>query len=123
MYNLRHIWTGEKKSFAIISKQLFPVLFLVRNELPLRGDWNVEENHELGLFQNLSNYNLEKDEYSKRCEEIMPSNAKYTFPMIQNKSIQIISDILRQSLVSEINDSSYCSLFADGTVRWFTESS
>lgn len=45
----------------------------------------------------------------------MPSNAQYTSPQIQNEIIQIISDILRKKIVSEINDSTYCTLMSDGT--------
>lgn len=40
------------------------ILFVVKNELPLRGNWNDDDDEvELGLFQNLFKYTLEKDEY------------------------------------------------------------
>lgn len=91
------------------------ILFLAKNELPLRGDWNSEGNKEFGLFQALFERDLEKDEFLRHCQRVMPENAKYTSPLIQNEVIQIISDMLREKIVSEINNSTYLTLLADGT--------
>lgn len=83
------------------------ILFLVKNELPLRGDWDSEENKELGLFNSLFMYTMEKDKQLKHCQDAMPANALYTSPKIQNEIIHIIADELRRSIVNELNDSSF----------------
>lgn len=104
----------EKRRYyfnAIVST----IIFLAENELPFRGDWCNEENHEVGLFQNLFKFSLVKDEHLRRCQEVMPSNATYTSPNIQNEIIQAIADVLREMIVNEINESTYCTLMADGT--------
>lgn len=91
------------------------VLFLVKNELPFRGNWNDEDSDESGLFQNLFKLLLEKDAYLRECQEAMPKNALYTSPQIQNELISVIADCLRRSIVVELNESSYLTLMADGT--------
>lgn len=82
------------------------ILFLAKNELPFRGDWNIENEEELGLFLNLFKYNLERDEHLRHCQEAMPANATYTSPQIQNEIIQVITETVRQKIISEINESS-----------------
>lgn len=63
------------------------ILFLVKNELPLRGDWDSEENKELGFFNSLFEYTMEKDKHLQQCQGTMPANALYTSPQIQNEII------------------------------------
>lgn len=91
------------------------ILFLVKNELPFRGDWNSDENKELGMFNSLFMYTIEKDKQLQHCQEAMPANALYTSPRIQNEIIQIIADSLRKTIVKELNNSTYVTLMADGT--------
>lgn len=91
------------------------VLFLAKNELPFRGDWNEEERTEFGLFTNLFKYTLEKDEYLQRCQEAMPANGLYTSPQIQNEIIHTTAIHLRENIVSEMKQSSFWTLMADGT--------
>lgn len=102
----------RRKYFKAI---LGTILFLVKNELPLRGDWDQEENKELGLFSSLFAYTLEKDENLQTCQESMPLNARYTCPAIQNEIIHIIAGTLRKAIVEELNESSYLTVMADGT--------
>lgn len=89
------------------------VLFLARNELPFRGNWNEDENKESGLFNNLFKHVLEKDDHLQKCQEAMPKNAIYTSPQIQNEIISIIANCLREIIVKELNESSYLTLMAD----------
>lgn len=91
------------------------ILFLVKCELPFRGNWESDENVELGIFQNLFQYTLESDEYLRKCQESMPGNALYTSPKIQNELIHIIANVLRENIVAEMNESTYLTLMADGT--------
>lgn len=45
----------------------------------------------------------------------MPANTTYKSPQIQNEIIHIIAEELRNTIVTEIKDSSYLSLMAAGT--------
>lgn len=91
------------------------ILFLVKNELPFRGDWDENEGKEFGLFNNLFEYTMLKDEYLKECHKIMPANALYTSPKIQNEVINIIADELRKLIVADLNSATYLTLLSDGT--------
>ncbi|XP_055304939.1 uncharacterized protein LOC129569799 [Sitodiplosis mosellana] len=104
----------EKRRYYF-KKIISTILFLAQNELPLRGNWDSAEDKEGGLFNNLFEYNLENDEHLRHCQEQMPANATYTSPLIQNEIIQIIADLLREKIVADINDSTHCTLMADGT--------
>lgn len=75
----------EKRRYYL-KKVIASILFLVKNELSLRGNWNDDENTELGLFQSFFKEKLENDEYLQSCQAIMPANAK-TSPQIQNELI------------------------------------
>lgn len=91
------------------------ILFLVKNELPFRGNWNSDDDVEFGLFQDLFKYTLQKDEHLRKCQEAMPGNALYISPQIQNELIHIIANVMREKIVSEINESTFLTLMADGT--------
>lgn len=103
---------GRSQAYAWVSSA---VLFLVKNELLFRGNWNDEDNDESGLFQNLFKHMLEKDEHLRECQDAMPKNELYTSPQIQNELIFIIADCLRQTIVAELNESTYLTLMTDGT--------
>lgn len=64
------------------------VIFLASNELVLRGNWDMDANAEDGLFQNLFKYTLKKDELLQKAVKLIPKNAKYTSPGIQNDLIK-----------------------------------
>lgn len=91
------------------------ILLLVECELPFRGNWDSDEHVEVGIFQKIFQYTLKNDEHLRKCQEAMPGNALYTSPQIQNELIHIIANILRKKIVSEINESTYLTLLADGT--------
>lgn len=91
------------------------VLFLARNELPFRGNWNELEGDEFGLFTNLLKFTIENDEYLQRCQEAMPENGLYTSPQIQNEIIHLVAVTLREKVVSEMKQSTFWTLMADGT--------
>ena len=78
-------------------KSVFDIIkFLVINELPLRGTYDNEEKCETGLFHALFRYTLEKDPHLQECVKLIPGNAKYTSPLIQNQIIGIISDTIKK---------------------------
>lgn len=62
-----------------IDSPISTILFLTKNELPFRGDWNIENEEELGLFLNMFKYNLERDKRLRHCQEAMPGNAKRNY--------------------------------------------
>lgn len=67
------------------------------------------------MFVNLFKYTLEQSEKLRSCQEMMPLNATYTSPTIQNELINIISDSLRETIVADMNNSSFITLMVDGT--------
>lgn len=79
------------------------IQFLVVNELALRGHFNIENYEERGLFKNLFEYTLRKDKYLSEYQLQIPKNATYTSPEIQNEIIAIITEIVRENIVQEIN--------------------
>lgn len=46
---------------------------------------------------------------------MIPSNAKYTSPDIQNEIISIIASLLREQISLKINSSDYFTILVDGT--------
>ncbi len=106
----------EKNRYYI--KVIFDIIkFLVINELPLRGTYNKEEKYETGLFYALFQYTLEKDPKLQECIKLVPKNAKYTSPLIQNEVIGIMSDAIKNKISEEVNsaDVPFYSIMADGT--------
>jgi hypothetical protein len=99
-------------------KTVFDIIkFLVINELPLRGTYDGQEKHEKGLFYALFQYTLEKDLKLQECVKLIPKNAKYTSPLIQNEVIGIMSHTVTKKISEEVNsaDVPFYSIMADST--------
>lgn len=90
------------------------IIFLAKNELPYRGNWDFDEKKETGLFNNLFQFTLERDEKLRDCQNAMPANSTYTSASIQNEVIHLIADVIRQKIILEINEASFYALLADG---------
>lgn len=91
------------------------VIFLASNELALRGNWDMNTNTETGLFQSLFEFSLKKDEMLRKVIKIIPKNATYTSPDIQNDLIAASVFCTRQAIVEKVNSSDYFTVFVDGT--------
>jgi hypothetical protein len=93
------------------------IQFLAINELVLRGTYEAEEHAERSLFSNLFKFTLKKDTLLSECAQHIPKNANYTSPAIQNESIEILSDMVRESVVEDIRnaDVPWFTLMEDGT--------
>lgn len=91
------------------------VIFLASNELAMRGNWDMAAKTEDGLFQNLFEYTMKKDELLQKAVKSIPKNAKYTSPEIQNELIESAVFCTRQSIVKKVNSSEYFTLYVDGT--------
>lgn len=91
------------------------VTFLASNELAMRGNWDIDAKAEDGLFQNLFDYTLKKDELLQKAVKLIPKNATYTSPEIQNDLIRSAVFCTRQSIVKKVNSSEYFTLYVDGT--------
>lgn len=104
----------EKRQYYV--KSLIRVVkFLASNELPFRGDWDNNTNSESGLFTNLLEYTLQTDEKLKTCLDVIPQNAMYTSPDVQNELIAIMAELVRKQIVEEVNSSDGFTLLVDGT--------
>ncbi|KAI6651162.1 Zinc finger MYM-type protein 1-like [Oopsacas minuta] len=87
------------------------VLFLAVNELALRGNYDIDENTEHGLFRNLFEYTLTKNPKLAEIYTQIPKNAHYLSPDIQNDVIDNMSEVVREEIIFEI---------LDADVPWFT---
>ncbi|KAJ3652218.1 hypothetical protein Zmor_018201 [Zophobas morio] len=93
------------------------IQFLAVNEVALRGTYSLEENEVIGLFNNLFSFMLKKDEQPADAYKIMPQNANYRSPEIQNEIIQILADMVKEQNVNDIKsaDVSWHTILVDGT--------
>lgn len=91
------------------------VFFLASNELAFRGNWDMDTKTEDGLFQSLFEFSLRKDEKLQKAMKLIPKNATYTSPDIQNDLIEAAVFCTQQAIVKKVNSSDYFTIFLDGT--------
>lgn len=93
------------------------IIFLIKNEVAFRGNWDEDHHKEDGIFRNLFEFKLKDNEYLRKCQDVMPRNATYMSPEIQNGIIAIIAKIIQKKIVDDINsaDVPYFTLLSDGT--------
>ena len=104
----------EKRQYYV--KALIRVVkFLAANELPFRGDWDKNTSSESGLFTKLLEYTMQTDEKLKSCLDVVPNNAMYTSPDVQNELIAIMTELVRKQIVEEVDSSDGFTLLVDGT--------
>ena len=89
------------------------IQILVVNELSLRGTFCTEIEKERGLFTNLFEYTMKKDNKLQSIASTIPGNAIYTSPEIQNEIIQIMVEIVQNQISKEIQNSNAYSILAD----------
>lgn len=104
----------EKRQYYIASI-IDIVILLSSRELAFRGSWEKDACEETGIFNALFKFTLEKDEKLRQCHKLMPRNALYTSPQIQNELISTVMKCTRDEMVKKINTSEYLTLFSDGT--------
>lgn len=108
--------TLEKNRYYVSS--IFDVIrFIVRNELPFRGDYNKESHMEYGIFTELFEYTLLKDERLVECAKVIPKNATYKSPEIQNEMINLMALSVKEEIANEVNnaDVPFFTIMVDGT--------
>lgn len=106
----------QKRRFYM--KTLIEILiFLITNEVAIRGSWDVEHHKEDGVFRNLFEFELSHNEELRKCAAFMPKNASYLSPDIQNELIWTITKIVRQKIVDDVlsSDTGYYTILVDGT--------
>ena len=93
------------------------IQFLAQNELSFRGDYDAELHKEAGLFNNLFQYTLTKNEQLAAIEKEIPRNCTYTSPEIQNDVIAIMADMITESVGDDVRsaDVPFFSLMVDGS--------
>jgi hypothetical protein len=90
------------------------IQFLVVNELPLRGD-KEHDGVPSGLFQHLFQYTLTKDDKLRGLVSLIPKNATYMSPDIQNEVISALADVAIEIIVSSAQSSFSYAVMADET--------
>lgn len=78
------------------------IQFLAINELAFRGTYDMEEHQENSLFRNLFEYTVRKDDKLAECIKHIPANATYLSPEIQNNLIDIMAEMVAQSIVNDV---------------------
>jgi hypothetical protein len=80
------------------------IQFLAVNELAFRGDQDPEScsGHERGLFRHLFQLLLRKDKKLEDIQKIIPQNASYCSPEIQNDVIATLAEIVTESVAADI---------------------
>lgn len=93
------------------------IQFLAVNELAFRGNYDLDEAKEKGLFNSLFEYTVKKDPLLKEALTHIPENAQYRSPEIQNQIIQAMVNTVRESIVLDIQESDvpWFTLMEDGT--------
>lgn len=101
------------------------IQFLCLNELPMRGHgassydslWETSDEEPSGLFLRLFQYTLSKDNKLRDIAKSIAKNATYTSAMFQNEVIDLMSSMVREAVVANINtaDIPFFTLKADGT--------
>ena len=71
----------------------------------MRGSYNIEEHVEEYLFKNLFKFTLRKDQKLVDSYKIVPKNATYQSPDIQNELVQVMTDLVKQGVSNDINSS------------------
>ena len=99
--------------------------FLCLNELPMRGHgassydslWESSDEEPSGLFLRLFQYTLSKDIKLRDVAKSIPQNATYMSAMFQNEVVDLMSSMVREAIVANINtaDIPFFTLKADGT--------
>lgn len=90
---------------------LSTILFCGTHDIALRGKHSQE-----GNFNDLLRFRIESgDECLNNHLKTCHKKQKYTSVQIQNTLIEIAGDVIRQKIISEVNDSEAFSLLADET--------
>ncbi|KAJ6639881.1 Zinc finger protein, partial [Pseudolycoriella hygida] len=106
----------QKRQFYM--KTMIEILiFLITNEVAIRGSWDIENHKEHGVFRNLFEFEISHNKELRKCAEFMPKNATYLSPDIQNELIWTIAKITRQQIVDDVlsADIPYFTILVDGT--------
>lgn len=83
------------------------ISLLASKELAFRGNWGTDSEEEQGLFNTMFTFALARDSKMRSCQEIMPHNATYKSPQIQNELISVIAQCVRERIVQKVNQSSF----------------
>ena len=92
------------------------VQFLAVNELALRGDYDLQNQEEKGLFINLFNFTASKDSKLAAIAKEIPQNANLKSPDIQNDIIYELASMVSEMVARDVteSDKGKMTLLADG---------
>lgn len=93
------------------------IIFLAENEVSFRGRWDSESHVEDGIFRNFFEFQLKREEELRKCQSVMPKNATYLSPDIQNEIISILTKMVREEIIDEMKsaDTDHFTIYVDGT--------
>ena len=91
------------------------VILLAKRGIPFRGRWDKSAKRDNGNFEYFIHW-LEK--YDNNLSDHLSSaakNARYLSPQVQNEMIDCLGEVIRSTLVSNVNQSKFISIMADET--------
>ena len=92
------------------------VQFLAVNELAFRGDYDLQNQEEKGLFINLFNFTASKVSKLAAIAKEIPQNANFKSPDIQNDVINELASMVSEMVARDVikSDTGKMTLLADG---------
>lgn len=91
------------------------VLFCAIHDMPLRGHVEYGSATKKGVFLDLVQYTANHDHHFQKKMALIPNNAKYLSPDIQNEVLQILSDMVLSAIHNEVANAKFYSISADET--------
>lgn len=100
-----------------MKKVIEVIIFMIQNELPFRGTYDIEASMESGLFKKLFAFTRANNPELVKWESHMPHHYTYLSPDIQNEIIALLASMVREAVAAEIMnaDVPHFSLLEDGT--------
>ena len=84
-------------------------------ELPLRGHDESDSSLNPGNFKMILKMVANHHDVVKKYMDNSPRNAKYTSPTRQNEVLQIMADLIRSKISTEVQEAGYFTIMADET--------
>ena len=93
------------------------IQFLAINELSFRGNYELSEREERGLFNNLFHYTVKKDPKLAAIVKEIPANSTLKSPQIQNSMIGEMAEMVSEFIAADVktSDTGRYTVMADGT--------
>lgn len=91
------------------------VILLAKRGIPFRGRWDKSAKRDNGNFEYFIHWLAKYDNNLSDHLSSAAKNARYLSPQVQNEMIDCLGEVIRSTLVSNVNQSKFISIMADET--------